>query len=90
MDRNGRYGESKWASLQAAEKTLKAAIALQGKTFKQTHDLQDLATDLTAAGVARGPPTLPDHSMHSEHSLWTGGVRIAIRRLQPTMPRSSS
>lgn len=51
MHRGGRFGESKWASLQAAEKTLKAAIALQGETFPYSHDLTRLATRLIEAGV---------------------------------------
>lgn len=52
MDRHDRSGESKWASLQAAEKTLKAAIALKGETFAFTHDLTKLASSLAALGVA--------------------------------------
>lgn len=51
MDRGGRFGESKWASLQAAEKTMKAAIALRGGKFAFTHDLSKLATSLTSLGV---------------------------------------
>lgn len=51
MDRGDRFGESKWASLQAAEKTLKAAIRLQGATFKYSHKLQDVFNELAAAGV---------------------------------------
>jgi hypothetical protein len=34
MDRDQRYGESKWASLQAAEKIMKAAIEQTGRTYK--------------------------------------------------------
>lgn len=51
MDRPDRAGESKWASLQAAEKTLKAAIALHGGEYKHTHDLSQLAADLALLGV---------------------------------------
>lgn len=47
-----RYGESKWASLQAAEKILKAALDLRGATFKFTHDLGQLCDDLRASGLA--------------------------------------
>ncbi|MCK0098075.1 HEPN domain-containing protein [Qipengyuania sp. S6317L1] len=46
-----RYGESRWASLQAAEKTIKAAIELTGAKFEQTHNLQKLYDQLTAAGI---------------------------------------
>lgn len=51
MDRDQRFGESKWASLQAAEKVLKAAIALQGATFKKTHNLAELCVALHDAGI---------------------------------------
>lgn len=51
MHRGGRFGESKWASLQAAEKTLKAAIALQGETFPYSHNLTKLAARLIEVGV---------------------------------------
>lgn len=60
MDRGGRFGESKWSSLQAAEKTIKAAIALQGGTFAFTHDLSKLATSLNSLGVAIDVQTLLD------------------------------
>jgi HEPN domain-containing protein len=51
MDRHDRAGESKWASLQAAEKTLKAAIALSGGSFPFTHDLSRLADKVASVGV---------------------------------------
>jgi len=52
MARDGRYGESKWASLQAAEKVLKAAIDLTGVKFKFTHGLAELCETLTETGLA--------------------------------------
>jgi HEPN domain-containing protein len=52
MSDRERSGESKWASLQAAEKTMKAAIALHGGQFPFTHDLSKLAQVLEAIGVA--------------------------------------
>jgi HEPN domain-containing protein len=52
MGRTERAGESKWASLQAAEKTLKAAISLQGEEFAFTHNLTRLAGSLRDLGVA--------------------------------------
>lgn len=52
MARGGRFGESKWASLQAAEKVLKAAIDLAGQKFKFTHGLAELCTTLTATGLS--------------------------------------
>lgn len=51
MDQQDHFGASKWASLQAAEKVLKAAILLKGARFKFVHDLQQLCDQLTALGV---------------------------------------
>lgn len=42
LDRGDRWGESKWASLQAAEKVLKTAITLEGNAFPHVHKLQSL------------------------------------------------
>lgn len=60
MVRNGRYGESKWASLQAAEKTLKAAIALEGATFAFTHGLKGLFAQLAKTGIQIEPKPYVD------------------------------
>jgi HEPN domain-containing protein len=46
-----RFGESKWASLQAAEKCMKCAIALAGGKVKFTHDLTALSKQLHQAGI---------------------------------------
>jgi hypothetical protein len=51
MARDGRFGESKWASLQAAEKVLKAAIDLSGAQYKRTHSLADLCQTLLDDGL---------------------------------------
>jgi hypothetical protein len=51
MDRGERYGESKWASLQAAEKVMKAAIDLQNAKFKFKHGLKELASQLANLGI---------------------------------------
>lgn len=51
MARGGRYGESKWASLQAAEKVLKAAIDLGGGKLKFTHELTELTQILADSGL---------------------------------------
>lgn len=51
MAHGQRYGESKWASLQAAEKILKAAISLSGGTPKFTHELADLCKALSDSGL---------------------------------------
>tara|TARA_R110001606_G_scaffold149348_5_gene289324 strand:- start:2338 stop:3243 length:906 start_codon:yes stop_codon:yes gene_type:complete len=46
-----RFGESRWASLQAAEKIMKAAIELMGTKFQQTHKLASLRDQLSGAGI---------------------------------------
>ena len=51
MSTPARYGESKWASLQAAEKTMKATIALSGSKFSHTHNLAKLARELNESGI---------------------------------------
>lgn len=51
MERGDRYGASKWASLQASEKVLKAAIELQGAEFAFTHNLSKLRAVLEDAGI---------------------------------------
>lgn len=51
MAHGQRYGESKWASLQAAEKILKAAISLIGGKPKFTHELADLCQSLSKSGL---------------------------------------
>jgi HEPN domain-containing protein len=58
MERHGRYGASKWASLQAAEKLLKAATALEGGTFPLSHDLARLSSVLNKAGIPFDAPEL--------------------------------
>ena len=50
-DRANRYSESKWASLQAAEKILKAAIAMEGAEFKYSHQLSELCGQLDGLGI---------------------------------------
>ena len=44
-------GHSKWASLQAAEKVMKAAIALAGVDYHHKHDLNKLMEQLQQAGI---------------------------------------
>lgn len=51
MARGGRYGESKWASLQAAEKVLKAAIDRAGAKYGYTHALAGLSKTLADTGL---------------------------------------
>ena len=60
MTRQGRFGESKWASLQAAEKSLKAAIALEGATYKRTHGLGGLFDELSKVGIVVDPKPFVD------------------------------
>jgi hypothetical protein len=51
LDRANRFGESKWSSLQTAEKILKAAITLEGAEFKYGHCLAKLRRQLDTLGV---------------------------------------
>jgi hypothetical protein len=46
-----QYGLSKWESLQAAEKVLKAFISAHGAKFKFTHILEDLALSAELLGL---------------------------------------
>lgn len=47
------YGQSLWASLQAAEKMLKFFIASKGESFPQTHDLTKLAKQAYTLGLPK-------------------------------------
>jgi len=60
MERGDHYGSSKWASLQVAEKCLKAAIDLHGGQYDWTHKLTGLGADLAALGVQLGAPQILD------------------------------
>jgi HEPN domain-containing protein len=60
MERQGRFGESKWASLQAAEKVLKAAIALAGGSFGKVHELEKLFAQLEFVGIRVDPKPYVD------------------------------
>jgi hypothetical protein len=54
-----QYGFSKWDSLQAAEKVLKAFIAAKGAKFKFTHILEDLALPAELLGL----PLIPRNEL---------------------------
>ena len=58
MARGDRYGDSKYASLQAAEKMLKAAIELQGGSYNRVHKLEGLGDDLAKLGVKIPSPEM--------------------------------
>lgn len=47
------FGLSRWASLQAVEKLLKAYIQEQGGRFQRTHKLDDLAAEGERLGLSR-------------------------------------
>ena len=49
LQRNPNYGQSKWASLQAAEKMIKSCIGKFGGTVKFNHDLSQQCANLTTA-----------------------------------------
>lgn len=52
LGRGEHYGESKWASLQATEKCLKAAISLAGAQYRQGHTLTALVQHLDDLGIS--------------------------------------
>jgi hypothetical protein len=51
MDSGNRFGDSKWASLQAAEKILKATIEFEGAKFRFGHELAALCEQLDGLGI---------------------------------------
>lgn len=51
LDPSKQYGLSKWSSLQAAEKVLKAAITLHDGNYSNTHDLTKLMKQAAAVGI---------------------------------------
>lgn len=55
-----QYGLSKWASLQATEKIIKAFIEEKNNTFPFSHDLKKLAEQAEAAGLREIPEALLD------------------------------
>ena len=69
MDRGNRYADSKWSSLQAVEKCLKAAIRLENKNYRWEHGLQGLAKQLADCGVGVGSSGL------LEEIQTRGGIR---------------
>ena len=60
VGRGEHYGESKWASLQATEKCLKAAISLGGAQFRHGHTLTALLQQLGELGITVSTPGLVD------------------------------
>lgn len=46
------YGLSKWSSLQAAEKMLKATLSMIGKKYSHTHNLSNLVEEITSNGIS--------------------------------------
>lgn len=57
MAGRARYGASRWASLQASEKMLKAYLARAGQKVKRTHDLSVLVSAATKVGLGPVPHT---------------------------------
>jgi len=53
MGHQPQMGLSKWASLQAVEKVIKAYISLKGETIPQTHELGKLCTQAERLGIPR-------------------------------------
>ncbi len=49
--RQPQYGLSKWSSLQAAEKLLKATIEMRGGNYSKTHKLKTLVEEVKKCGL---------------------------------------
>ena len=61
MARNPSYGQSRWASLQATEKVLKACIELKGGKYSHTHHLQQICVETSSVGI----PTPSQEDIHA-------------------------
>lgn len=55
MARNPSYGQSRWASLQATEKVLKACIELKRGKYSHTHNLQQICSEAFSVGIPTPP-----------------------------------
>jgi SEC-C motif/HEPN domain len=55
-----QFGLSKWASLQATEKIIKAFISQKGEKYKTTHKLEELASHAESLGLNEIPRPLLD------------------------------
>lgn len=66
---NPNYSLSKWSSLQASEKLLKAAIKFVGETFQRTHQLGSLVAKAQGAGVNINP------TVEISHIQCSAGIR---------------
>lgn len=80
-DDGPRTGLSKWASLQVAEKCLKAFLRWQGEQPKKSHNL----AELNAACVTRGLPDLEKMSFEGksliDHASCSPGIRYSEEKL---------
>jgi HEPN domain-containing protein len=78
FSKNPDYNNSKWASLQFAEKTMKSKLEASGGSFNRTHNLYDLAERLENVGIGI-PRTLIDNIQCS------AGVRygeVSVSRME--------
>lgn len=75
-----KAGQSKWASLQAAEKILKAYIEEAGGSYKFSHELSDLRTQAEKLGLPR------------VHTGWTQDIQCpaGVRYGQPAVSVSEA
>jgi len=55
MARNPSYGQSRWASLQATEKVLKACTELKRGKYSLTHHLQQICAEASSVGIPTPP-----------------------------------
>jgi len=80
------YNNSKWASLQFAEKTMKAKLNTSGITFKKTHNLSKLAEEVKLAGF-----NIPDQIINNIQC--SAGVRygeVIVKKQEAILSVQSS
>lgn len=70
-------GQSKWASLQLAEKTLKAFIIESGQTPPRSHDLGNIAATAESIGLAKVPEPWID-MVQCDAGVRYGDVAVSV------------
>ena len=70
-------GLSKWASLQAVEKLIKAYISQKGKQVKFVHSLRDLYDDATKLGLPPPPHGYVD-AVQCSAGVRYGEIRVSV------------
>lgn len=87
FDKTPNYGNSKWASLQFAEKTIKSKLETNNLTFPRTHNLSALAAWLQPLNIT--VPSAPLQAIQCEAGVRYGEIAItkseAILALQKAL-----